>query len=51
MSKHGATVLVVDDEKEILRALQCSLSAHGYKVFTAISGEEAIEAVSRYHPD
>jgi two-component system KDP operon response regulator KdpE len=51
MSKHGAAILVVDDEKEILRALQRSLSAHGYKVFTATSGEEAIEAVSRLHPD
>jgi two-component system KDP operon response regulator KdpE len=51
MSKHGAAILVVDDEKEILRALQRSLSAHGYKVLTAASGEEAIEAVSRFHPD
>jgi len=51
MSKHGAAILVVDDEKEILRALQRSLSAHGYKVFTATSGEEAVEAVSKFHPD
>jgi len=51
MSKHGAAILVVDDEKEILRALQRSLNAHGYKVFTATSGEEAVEAVSRFHPD
>src|SRR5215472_6023279 len=51
MSKHGAAILVVDDEKEILRALQRSLSAHGYKVLTATNGEEAVEAVSRLHPD
>jgi two-component system KDP operon response regulator KdpE len=51
MNKHGATILVVDDEKEILRALQRSLSAHGYKVLTATNGEEAIEAVNRLHPD
>jgi two-component system, OmpR family, KDP operon response regulator KdpE len=51
MSKLGAAILVVDDEREILRALQRSLTAHGYKVFTARSGEEAIEAVARNRPD
>src|SRR5260370_21152938 len=51
MSKQGASILVVDDEREILRALQRSLTAHGYKVFTAGSGEEAIEAFARHRPD
>ncbi len=51
MSKLGASILVVDDEREILRALQRSLTAHGYKVFTARSGEEAIEAFARNRPD
>ena len=51
MSKLGASILVVDDEREILRALQRSLTAHGYKVFTARNGEEAIEAVARNRPD
>jgi len=51
MSKQGASILVVDDEREILRALQRSLTAHGYKVFTARSGEEAIEVFARHRPD
>ena len=51
MNKHGATILVVDDEREIVRALRRSLSAHGYAVLVAKSGEEAIEAVSKQHPD
>jgi two-component system KDP operon response regulator KdpE len=51
MSKGGASILVVDDEREIVHALQRSLSAHGYRVFTAGSGEEALEAVSRHRPD
>jgi two-component system KDP operon response regulator KdpE len=51
MSKNGASILVVDDEKEIVRALSRSLSAHGYTVFTARSGEEAIEGVARHRPD
>ena len=51
MSKSGARILVVDDEIEIVRALRRSLMAHGYEVFTAGSGEEALEAIIRYRPD
>ena len=51
MSKNGASILVVDDEREIVRALRRGLSAHGYTVLTASSGEEAIELVSRQRPD
>src|SRR5947208_2771392 len=51
MSKSGARILVVDDEIEILRALQRSLTAHGYEVFTASTGEEALEAITHYRPD
>lgn len=51
MSKNGALILVVDDEIEIVRALRRALEAHGYAVLTASSGEEAVEAVTRQHPD
>ena len=51
MRKRGASVLVVDDEREIVRALQHALTAHGYTVLTASSGEEAIEIVTRHRPD
>lgn len=51
MSKSGARILVVDDEIEIVRALQRSLVAHGYEVFAVGSGEEALEAVERHRPD
>ncbi|GCE28451.1 transcriptional regulatory protein KdpE [Dictyobacter alpinus] len=51
MSKSGARILIVDDEIEILRALQRSLSAHGYDVFTADTGEAALEEVSQHRPD
>lgn len=51
MSKSGAHILVVDDEIEIIRALQRNLVAHGYKVFTARSGEEAIEVATQRRPD
>src|SRR2546423_2301539 len=51
MSKSGARILVVDDEIEILRALQRSLTAHGFDVFTASTGEEALESITHYRPD
>lgn len=51
MSKRGARILVVDDEKEIVRALSRSLNAHGYVVHSARTGEEAIQATQQYHPD
>ena len=44
-------ILVVDDEIEILRALQRSLTAHGFEVFTAGSGEEALDAIIQHRPD
>ncbi|HEY0753967.1 MAG TPA: response regulator transcription factor [Ktedonobacteraceae bacterium] len=51
MSKSGARILVVDDEIEILRALQRNLSAHGYEIFTASSGERALTEIAAHRPD
>ncbi len=51
MNKRGATILVVDDEQEIVRALQRNLTAHGYSVLVARSGEEAVDITARRHPD
>lgn len=51
MSKQGAAILIVDDEKEIVRALQRGLTAYGYRVLTAANGQEALEEVHRHHPD
>jgi two-component system KDP operon response regulator KdpE len=51
MSKSGARILVVDDEIEIMRALQRSLAAHGYEVFTASNGEDGLEAILQHRPD
>ncbi|GAC1382718.1 MAG: response regulator [Ktedonobacteraceae bacterium] len=51
MSKSGARILVVDDEIEIMRALQRSLTAYGFEVFIASSGEDALEAINQHRPD
>ena len=36
MSRSGAVILVVDDEREIVRALSGALKAHGYAELTAV---------------
>jgi two-component system, OmpR family, KDP operon response regulator KdpE len=51
MSQQGASILVVDDEREIVRALQHALSAQGYRVLSASSGEEALKLIAQQHPD
>ena len=48
---HGARILVVDDEPQILRSLRTTLASHGYDVQTAAMGEEALAAVDGRLPD
>ena len=47
----GATVLVVDDEPQIVRALRINLSARGYRVVTAHDGTAALRAAAETKPD
>jgi len=51
MSETDARVLAVDDEPAIRRFLHVSLSAHGYTVFEAESGQAALSAVIADRPD
>ena len=44
-------VLIVDDEPSIIVALQFLMEQNGYDTLVAFSGEEAMEAVVRDHPD
>jgi two-component system KDP operon response regulator KdpE len=46
-----ATVLVVDDEAQIRRALRTNLTVRGYRVVEAGDGESALSAVADHHPD
>jgi two-component system KDP operon response regulator KdpE len=45
------TVLVVDDEPQILRALRVNLRARNYGVITAATGRQALDAAAQRHPD
>jgi DNA-binding response OmpR family regulator len=44
-------VLVVDDEPDLLWALQHSLSDEGYQVLTASDGKAALQVAHRHRPD
>jgi DNA-binding response OmpR family regulator len=48
MSPGGATILVVDDEPVVLDTVRDGLTAHGYQVLSAASGNEALQ-VSQAH--
>ena len=41
------TILVVDDEKDIVSALEIYLKAEGYRVLTAYNGREALSVATR----
>jgi len=40
------TILIVDDEEQVIRALRRSLAEEGYEVFSAESGERALELIA-----
>ena len=44
-------ILVVDDERQITRALRASLQAHGFEVSVAVDGLEALEMFEQVRPD
>lgn len=44
------TVLIVDDENDILRLLEYNLEKEGLKIYTASNGTEAIEKAQKVQP-
>jgi DNA-binding response OmpR family regulator len=45
------TILVVEDSPTDMRLMTTPLREKGYRLVTAVDGEEALEKVSREHPD
>jgi two-component system alkaline phosphatase synthesis response regulator PhoP len=45
------TILVVDDEPDIVRVLKVQLEQDGYQVVSAENGQHALERVTRDRPD
>jgi two-component system, OmpR family, KDP operon response regulator KdpE len=44
-------ILVVDDDRQLLRALRINLKARGYETVVALDGATGLSAASRYVPD
>ncbi len=44
-------ILIVDDEKDIVKMLDYNLKKEGYRTLTAYDGEKAVEAVRQAKPD
>jgi len=44
-------ILIIDDEKDITKLLQYNLEKEGYQVFTALTGEEGLDAARAKKPD
>ena len=51
MANQDMRILIVDDEKTIRRFLKATLVSHGYNVFEATNGKEALEYSVSSHPD
>lgn len=45
------TILIVEDEKDIVKMLEYNLGKEGFKALSARDGETALELVGREHPD
>ena len=47
----GETILVVDDEQEIVQLIQLYLAREGYKVISANNGQDVFGIVKEHRPD
>jgi CheY-like chemotaxis protein len=46
----ATSVLLVDDEPQVVWVLRFSLEAEGYRTFTARNGREALSEIDQHHP-
>ncbi|HEY8369544.1 MAG TPA: response regulator, partial [Thermodesulfobacteriota bacterium] len=51
MADNGKTILVVEDEKTLLKLESILLKSRGYRVVGATSGSEALALVQQEKPD
>lgn len=50
MKKEDEIILVIDDEKQIRRLLEITLTANGYKVILSANGKEGLVDAATQHP-
>jgi DNA-binding response OmpR family regulator len=44
-------ILIIDDDKTVVKMLEAFLTAHGYEILTAGDGEEGIQKIKSNPPD
>ncbi len=49
--KQTATILVIDDEADLLSTIQTRLEWNKFKVFTALNGRQGLETAASQKPD
>lgn len=45
------SILIVDDEEELLELTKMAFEVKGYTVFTALNGEEGLKCIQEKHPN
>ena len=45
------TILIVDDEEQLVDMLTMRLEEHGYEVISACDGEEGLQKAKQFQPD
>jgi len=50
-TKNKRTILVVDDERDLVDLISYNLTRHGFDVLTALDGNDAIDVATRELPD
>ena len=45
------TIVIIEDEKNILSFIEAALETHDYKVLTAVSGKEGLSLINACCPD
>lgn len=45
------TILLVEDEQEMLRLLQLTFEAQGFQVLSAVDGRQGLNFARQHHPD
>ncbi|MBX9783022.1 MAG: response regulator transcription factor [Chitinophagaceae bacterium] len=51
MESKGKSILIADDEQDILEILEYNLTAEGFSVIKAKNGNEALDMTRLHHPD
>jgi CheY-like chemotaxis protein len=47
----GKTILLAEDERSLRRAAEVALTRRGFRVITAVNGEEALQLARLHRPD